>query len=432
MFYVSNLEDAQTGKQTGKSSGRMYEHITQMEPLYPAHAEKLEDVAREVIAVSGKLEGRLAAPTLAGIRSLLRVVNSYYSNLIEGHSTHPIDIERAMRRDYSADQDKRDLQIESQIHIEVQEELAKRLVEEPDLNVASPELLRWIHDRFYSRMPERLRWVKSDNQEKEWVEAGVFRNRSVVVGVHIPPKAEALDRFLERFASSYDPAKQHGVWPLIALAAGHHRLMWIHPFLDGNGRVARLFTDAYFLRSQITGYGLWNVSRGLARGRENYRAHLAAADAPREGDLDGRGNLSDRTMTEFCGFFLEVCLDQAKYMDSLLALNGFIGRLEKYVHLRGSGMAPGPTAARAIALRAEVVPVLREVAIEGEIARGEVFRLIGMSERSGRDILSGLLEEGLLISDSPRGPVRLGFPAHAAGFWFPELYPAEKTGGSAL
>lgn len=432
MLYVSNLGDAQTGKQTGKSSGRMYEHITQMEPLYPAHAEKLEDVAREVIAVSGKLEGRLAAPTLAGIRSLLRVVNSYYSNLIEGHSTHPIDIERAMRRDYSADQDKRDLQIESQIHIEVQEELAKRLVEEPDLNVASPELLRWIHDRFYSRMPERLRWVKGDNQEKEWVEAGVFRNRSVVVGVHIPPKAEALDRFLERFASYYDPAKQHGVWPLIALAAGHHRLMWIHPFLDGNGRVARLFTDAYFLRSQIAGYGLWNVSRGLARGRENYRAHLAAADAPREGDLDGRGNLSDRTMTEFCGFFLEVCLDQAKYMDSLLALNGFIGRLEKYVHLRGSGMAPGPTAARAIALRAEVVPVLREVAIEGEIARGEVFRLIGMSERSGRDTLSGLLEEGLLISDSPRGPVRLGFPAHAAGFWFPELYPAEKTGGSAL
>lgn len=244
----------------------MYEHITQMEPLYPAHAEKLEDLGREVVAVSGKLEGRLAPPTLVGIRSLLRVVNSYYSNLIEGHSTHPIDIERAMRSDYSADQDKRDLQVESQIHIEVQEELAKRLGEEPDLNVASPELLRWIHERFYSRMPERLRWVKGDDQEKEWVEAGVFRNRSV---------------------------------------------------------------------------------------------------------------------------------------------------------------------ARAVTLRAEVFPVLREVAIEGEIPRGEVFRLIGMSERSGRDILGSLLAEGLLVSDSPRGSVRLGFPTHAAGYWFPELYPPEKMEGSA-
>ncbi len=89
-------------------------------------------------------------------------------------------------------------------------------------------------------------------------------------------------------------------------------------------------------------------------------------------------------------FFLNVCLDQAQYMDSLLALNRFLDRLEKYVHLRESGMVPGPTAVRAIALRTEVIPVLREVAIEGEIARGEVFRLIGMSERSGRDILGGL------------------------------------------
>jgi len=168
-----------------------------MEPLYPAHAEKLEDVAREVIAVSARLEGRLAPPTLVGIRSLLRVVNSYYSNLIEGHSTHPIDIEKAMRSDYFADQDKRDLQIESQIHIEVQEELGKRLVDEPNLNVASPDVLLWVHERFYSRMPERLRWVKGDKDEKEWVEAGVFRNRSVAVGAHIPPKAEALGRFLE-------------------------------------------------------------------------------------------------------------------------------------------------------------------------------------------------------------------------------------------
>jgi Fic family protein len=410
----------------------MYERITQMEPLYPARAEALEDLARKVVAESAKLEGRLAPPTLAGIRSLLKVVNSYYSNLIEGHSTHPIDIERAMRQDYSADQNKRDLQIESQIHIEVQEELAKRLVDEPDLNVASPELLCWIHERFYSRLPEGLRWVKGDHQGKEWVEAGVFRNRTVAVGAHIPPKAEALDKFLERFASYYDPAKQHGVDPLIALAAAHHRLMWIHPFLDGNGRVARLFTDAYFLRSQIAGYGLWNVSRGLARSRESYRAHLAAADAPREGEMDGRGGLSDRTMTGFCKFFLEVCVDQTQYMDSLLALNGFLNRLEKYIRLRESGMAPGPTEPLAIALRVKVIPVLQEVAIKGEISRGDVFRLIGMSERSGRDILGSLLQEGLLVSDSPRGPVRLGFPTHAAGYWFPELYPPEKTGDSAL
>jgi Fic family protein len=410
----------------------MFDNITQMEPLYPAHTEQLEDMAREVIGVSAKLEGRLAPITLDGIRSLLRVVNSYYSNLIEGHSIHPIDIERAMRQDYSGNQDKRELQVESQIHIEVQKELAIRLEEEPDLNVASPELLRWIHEKFYSRMPEGLRWIKGDNDEKEWVQAGCFRNRLVAVGDHVPPRPEALAKFLERFAFYYEPAKQHGVRPLIALAAAHHRLMWIHPFLDGNGRVARLFTDAYFLRCRVAGYGLWNVSRGLARSRESYRAHLAAADAPREGDLDGRGNLSDRTMTKFCQFFLEVCLDQATFMNRVLALTEFLDRLEKYVHLREARMVPAPTKTQVNALRVEVAPVLREVAIRGEIARGEVFRLIGMSERSGRDILGNLLQEGLLISASARGPVRLGFPAHAAGYWFPDLYPPEKLGSAEI
>jgi Fic family protein len=141
----------------------MYNHISQMEPLYPAGTEVLEDLAREVVAASAKLEGRLAPETLDGVRKLLRVVNSYYSNLIEGHSTHPVDIERAMRRDYSADQSKRDLQIESEIHIEVQEEVAGRLPREPGLNVSSPEFLRWVHERFYSRLPERLRWVVGDN-----------------------------------------------------------------------------------------------------------------------------------------------------------------------------------------------------------------------------------------------------------------------------
>jgi hypothetical protein len=137
----------------------MYNDISQMEPLYPARNESLEDLARKVVAASARLEGRLAAETLDEVRKLLRVVNTYYSNLIEGHSIHPIDIERAMRQDYSADREKRDLQIESQIYIKVQEEITEWLSREPGLNVASPEFLRWMRGRFYSRLPERLRWV---------------------------------------------------------------------------------------------------------------------------------------------------------------------------------------------------------------------------------------------------------------------------------
>ena len=401
----------------------MFTHSNQFEPLFPAKSGELEDLAREVVAASARLEGRLAPVVLEDIRELLRVVNSYYSNLIEGHSTHPVDIERAMRRDYSADREKRDLQIESRIHIEVQRKIAEKLKANKNENVTDEDFLRWIHREFYEKMPERLRWAKGEKNEKAWVEAGALRERYVIVGRHVPPSAESLPDFLKRFDEFYNPLKMRGLRPIVALSAAHHRLMWIHPFLDGNGRVARLFTDAYFERINLSGYGLWNVSRGLARRRDEYRNYLSAADAERENDLDGRGNLSDRTLTGFCRFFLEICLDQAEFMNSILSLNNFLERLEQYVVLRNSGLIVGNSGEKLSTLHRQVGKVLTTLAVRGEIPRGEVFQIIEMSERTGRTILKNLLDEGLLFSRSEKGAVRLGFPAHAAGYWFPDLFP---------
>lgn len=415
----------------------MYAQISQMEPYFPARTSELEDLAREIVAVSAQLEGRLVPVVLSEIEALLRVVNSYYSNLIEGHSTHPVDIERAMLSDYSADQDKRDLQLESRIHVLVQQKIAQRLQQEAQLNVASEEFLCWVHREFYDSSPDSLRWItdaSGDSSQRVWVEAGMLRNRNVQVGLHVAPVPESLGEFLRRFAQVFDPAamsnvtRMSGVRPVIALAAAHHRLTWIHPFLDGNGRVARLFTDAYFRRIQLRGYGLWNVSRGLARRRDEYRQYLAAADAPRESDLDGRGNLSDRRLTEFCRFFLEVCLDQATYMNGLLALNGFLDRLEQYVSLRNAGMIVDARGQAVAPVHPRVAELLKAVAIRGEITRGEAFRIIEMSERTGRNILKALLEEGLLASPSEKGLVRLSFPATVASHWFPDLYPRQVHG----
>lgn len=403
----------------------MYSPITQFEPLFPAKTGELEDLAKEIVAASARLEGRLAPIVLEEIKKLLRVINSYYSNLIEGHSTHPIDVERAMKNDYSSDSDKHDLQIESLIHIEVQEKIIERLSREPETNVVSKDFLLWIHENFYEKLPERLRYVTGSNGDTAFVEAGKLRERFVEVGRHLPPVPESLDAFLNRFGEVYNPAKMHGLRPIIALSAAHHRLMWIHPFLDGNGRVTRLFTDAYFTKIRLDGYGLWNVSRGLARKRDDYRAFLAAADFPRENALDGRGNLSDRTLTEYCRFFLEVCLDQAKYMNNLLSLGNFLERLEKYVVLRNAGMIADEKGQSLPSLHPRTAEVLKTLAIKGEMPRGEVSQIIKMSERTGRNILKELLDEGLILSRSEKGAIRLGFPATAAGYWFPDLYPNE-------
>jgi Fic family protein len=413
-----------------QKKNNLYDNPTQFEPLMPGENGELEDLAYQLTKLSASLASELPEATQKGVHELLRIINSYYSNLIEGNNTHPIEVERAMRKDYSNEQGKRDRQIESTIHIDVQKKIDARLEAEPKTKVTDADFLRWIHREFYGQMPESLCWVENENGTREWVEAGEFRTRLVAVGKHVPPAAESIRAFLERFNETYNPEKVHGMKKLVALAAAHHRLTWIHPFLDGNGRVARLFTDAFFHRIELSGYGLWNVSRGLARRNNDYKRFLDAADFPREGDLDGRGNLSNRTLMEFCKFFLEVCVDQAEYMTSMLRLRDFLPRLENYVKRRADGSIVDEKGRVAEPLHARAGLVLREAAIIGELPRSKVIEIVDMSERSGRSLLKSLLEEGLLIpvSDWHRSPVRLGFPPHAAGYWFPNLFPAMAEG----
>jgi Fic family protein len=330
---------------------------------------------------------------------------------------------QALGHQLSPDPAKRILQQESVAHIEVQRLLEARLQEEPALAIASPEFVRWIHREFYQRLPQELRFVANEaTGERLEVVPGQWRERQVGVGLHVGPEAGELSRFLKRFAEVYDPERLHGHQRIIALAAAHHRLLWIHPFLDGNGRVARLFTDAYMHRAGVVGYGLWSVSRGLARNAARYKAMLAAADAPREGALDGRGNLSMNRLRSWCEWFLDICLDQARFMSELMQLDGLRNRVEAYVRMRGDGFALGPKGTAA-PLRPEARVILLHTLVAGEVARGEFASLAGRSERSTRTALSQLLEEGLLKSDMPKGPVRLGFPRHSLSYLFPDLVP---------
>jgi len=406
-----------------------YSDITQFEPLMPDQTGELEDIAYSLTQRSASLANELPQATLQGVKELLRITNSYYSNLIEGNNTHPIDVERAMREDYSKEPAKRDRQTESIIHIGVQKMLEDRINADPETDVTNVEFLRWIHRKFYEQMPESLRWVQDDKEKREWVEAGEFRTRQVAVGKHLPPVESSIHAFLTRFSEGYDPSNLHGMKKFVALAAAHHRLMWIHPFLDGNGRVARLFTDAFFQRITLSGYGLWNVSRGLARRNADYKRFLDGADLHREGDLDGRGNLSNRTLTDFCRFFLEICLDQAEYMGSVLSLNDLLPRIENYVSRRAEGAILDEKGRKAAALHPRAGSILREAAIRGELSRSMIVELVEMSERTSRNVLKALLDEGLLVAstDWHRSTVRLGFPPHAAEYWFPNLFPSSPS-----
>lgn len=379
--------------------------------MLPQNSPRLDDLVVRLAQAAAALGASVHPLTARPLVNLLRQVNSSYSNLIEGHRTQLADIARAVRADYSADPAKRALQRESAAHIEVERLIDKRLENEPDLDICTADFLCWIHRRFYEGLPEEFLRVESPSGRTRTVVPGELRDEEVTVGQHLAPPPATLPSFLARFHEAYSPEGLTSYRKIVAAAASHHRLLWVHPFLDGNGRVARLFTHAYLQRAKVGGLGLWSASRGLARRRDRYREMLAVADGARQGDLDGRGPLSDRGLARFCEFFLETAIDQVDFMRASLRLETLEAEIDAYFVNRG----------RQEGLDLKMRPLLREVFLRGEVARGEVPRICGMAERTARRSLGVLLEQGLLWSETDRGPLRLGFPTKVVSYWLPQL-----------
>jgi hypothetical protein len=108
-------------------------------------------------------------------------------------------------------------------------------------------------------------------------------------------------------------------------------------------------------------------------------------------------------------------------MGGLLRLEELVERLRRYIELRSSGMVPGPAGEKS--LRVESARMLQEILVTCEAARGSVIAASDLKERTGRSLLGQLIEEGLLVSDTPKGDVRLGLPIHARDGFFLDLYP---------
>ena len=330
----------------------------------PPEGERgLEDLAVDLVAKANALAGQINPVVQGSVGELVRSMNCYYSNLIEGHDTHPRDIDRALKADYATEPRRRTLQLEAVAHIEVQRMIDFDADETGD--PTSSGYIRWLHYEFCSRLPDELLWVVNpDTGERIHVEPGELRSGDVAVGRHVPPSADALPRFLRRFEEAYDSSRLSKVRRIISIASTHHRLLWIHPFYDGNGRVARLMSHAMLKRLGV-GSSLWSVSRGLARNVTQYKSLLMGADEPRRGDLDGRGSLSERALVEFCTFFLSVGMDQVEFMASILEPSELLRRMEIYCE----------DEVRADRLPKGSFPLLREALLAGEIERGRAPEL---------------------------------------------------------
>lgn len=392
------------------------ETSSRIEPcLLESTPVEITDLIASLAAATARLGGRLHPRTAGSLAELVRLMNCYYSNLIEGHNTTPREIENALKGQLEEEEGRRNLQVEARAHIRVQRKVdqlnAAGTLPEP----ASAAFIRWLHREFYADAPEAMLRITGKTRSF-LMEPGAFRTlpeHEVSVGRHLPPSSDRVEEFMAHFERRYRFEGLGKGARLVAMAAAHHRLNYIHPFPDGNGRVSRLMSHTMGLAAGSGAHGLWSISRGLARGlesRREYKQKMDDADSPRRGDLDGRGNLSLQALTDFVSWFLRVCLDQVTFMQEQFELETLARRLRRYVEQH-------PT------LKPEAARILEDVLVRGEMPRGEAERASGLKERSARMVLGRLIEGGLLDSETPKGPVSLRFPAHAVDVLFPRLFP---------
>lgn len=390
----------------GKNIGKVIPmKVSSMEPMMPRVTPELISLSGAIRERIGGLKEKLHPITAKAVSAVVAGMNSYYSNLIEGHHTYPKDIERALQNDFSSNLQERDKQLLGLAHVKTENAILSYATEE---NIFTPGTLLKIHETFYANLPESMRLSKSQSGKEYQIIPGKFRNFEVAVGAHQPPASKSLEKFIARFCEAYKNIPIGEI--LIVAAASHHRLAWIHPFGDGNGRVVRIFTSSLLKAYGLNGGGIWSISRGLARNRSQYYAKLAIADQDRQGDLDGRGTLSERSLIEFCEFFLSTMLDQMDFMLGILKLDSVISRYARLMH-------------EVFPKKSELcLRIIKELWTFGETPRGKICEITGMSERASRAILSELESKGFVKSDSLKTPIHINISADISEQIFPNLF----------
>jgi len=392
--------------------------IVSFEPLFPEERvlDPLIERAAELVSSSQNLFAVRGTPLAAALAPQLRAMNSYYTNKIEGQHTTPAKIEAALQRDYSADIAERKKQHFAIAHINTESALEEAWGTLPVSELFVPARISTLHEQFFSYLPADERFT----EEGDAIVPGEIRQVDVTVGRHLAPEPAMIAPLLGAWATRYARirVKEH---QLIGIACSHHRLTWVHPFVDGNGRVARLHSHLALRAAGLT-HNLWSPLHGLARQHERYYSTLSAADQTRRNDLDGRGNLSQEGLVQFAKFFLDCCLDQVSFMVRMTELDGVTDRLRDL--LRYLDANPWIIGSEKSVIKPEASALAMEfVALRRAVSRAEFTQMLGVSDVLARRITRSLLDFGLLSTPSHRGELSFGLPLQSLRLLFPQLWP---------
>lgn len=402
-----------------------------LEPALPVgnDLEDLRDLAQDVLTGSRDLEVKLAPETAQAIGDKLRILNSLFSNQIEGHFTTFLEIENRLglkEREpvivpKTEDQYAAEL---GEAHVNAETALVRLLASQPEGNVSHPDFIRHIHRTFFDALPPEHQFTHSAGGFTKYpVMPGVFRDGPVRISTDDgesmpigPMTTPDLDANMRLFGRIFHPDSfRGGEAKIIAAAAGHAKLAWLHPFRDGNGRSVRLYTSLFLARCGINRANLWSLSRGLAEKKGRYFTGLRFSNPGPTGQDRNALTFQSENTAAGCNIFLNICKDQIAFMHSQLMLNTITERIERFAETQ-LGTQYGKN-------KSEAGRILRAVFNSGRMERQEAYAVLGgLGEKTAQRIINGLVNDGYLKSDTHRAPLTIGLPPTALREYFPRIY----------
>lgn len=354
---------------------------------------ELDSLVADILLNLGGLGAGFSAELCSELSSSLEAINSFYSNRMEGNPTKIGDVFDAIDGNIEGSQEERNFKLEHKSHVLTSGRLRKLIAEESYLSPSDTKVVSLVHKTFFEAIPESFRKAKTHSGKEVDIIPGSFRERPVTVGRFYPPDPKDVPELLEKFNQAYDIRKFDSKEKLLAIAGAHHRFLYIHPFSDGNGRVARLITELMLIVAGFDGNGLFSVSRGLASDISSYNKALQSGDSERRYATDGRGPRSLEGLIFFTKYFLSILKDQIIFMKTILSRVVLESRLQDFVLLQSSLKR----------LSDREVSVIEYLFHFGSMARGDVKKVSGLKERQAGIVIRSLLEKGFLRTPSPKG-----------------------------
>jgi Fic family protein len=374
--------------------------------------------AAALVAEGHRLEAS-CGPLAIALRPLVRIMNACHASELEGRPLRPADLESAIPMADDDDPAARAHHL-ARTHVAAEAALVAALPTK-SVGLYAPEFVQCIHAELHrTRVGSRSSDPSALHGPASQPAPGAWR-LAPTLGSEAPPP-EDIPELLDTWQGVY--SKPFGLeQAVVAAVCAQQRLLWVRPFAHGNGRTARLHTLLVLGAFGLT-RELWSPLRGMARDPGGYHARSRRRLAG-EATRGERAAALRESLAEFTAWTLDVCIDEARDARELLDAERLKLRLNDL--LAWLGARPWVMGSEKSVIKPDALEALHYAAITGPVERARFIAMLGLQHRTGRRVLSSLIDFGLLVSESSRAPVRFNLPLSSLRFLFPGVWPEAGT-----